>query len=74
MRIFYLRTVIHGQGKFVDLRIGVGDEKTHEMRGSITFKRDEWEAFRPFVTGGMRTAGFMRVPIEFSDQTRKKPH
>jgi len=41
---FYLHAVLQNQGKIVELRVGVGSMKDHEMRGSVSFQRDEWEA------------------------------
>ena len=69
---FYLHAVLQNHGKMVELRVGVGSQAKHEMRGSISFQRDEWEAFRTVVIAGMRAAGYARIPIEFQDQTRSK--
>jgi len=69
---FYLHAVLQNQGKIVELRIGVGSQSKHEMRGSVTFQRDEWEAFRTVIVAGMHAAGYARIPIEFQDQTRHK--
>lgn len=70
---FYLHAVLQGGGKIVELRVGVGSQAKHQMRGSVTFQRDEWEAFRTLIIAGMRAAGYAHIPIEFMDQTRQEP-
>lgn len=48
-------------------------EGTKHQLGLLAFTPDEWQAFRTVIIGGMRAASFLRIPIEFMDQTRQKP-
>ena len=71
---FYIEAIPIMNGRQVELRVHRGTQHRKEgTMGSLAFAPDEWEQFRPLILGGMRTAGYMRIPIEFMDGTRKKP-
>ncbi len=71
---FYLHATPLLQGRQIELRVFRGTRnKPGTSCGVLVFEPDEWEKFRPIIVGGMRTAGYMRIPIEFVDGTRRNP-
>lgn len=74
---FTFRSVLMDQGKKVALIVYRGSQATAntqlEELGALTFARDEWEAFRRVLIAGIRAGGFLHIPIDFSDQTRREP-
>lgn len=72
---FYLKARPHMGGQLVELEVWRGRHEASDNTrlGSVNFTVDEWRAFRPFVIGGLRVAGYARVPIEFMDGLRGKP-
>ena len=71
---FYIEAITMDLTRHVELRVHRGTRTRREATlGSLAFDSDEWEAFRPIIVGGMRAASYLRIPVEFMDQTRKKP-
>ncbi len=70
---FYLEARRTLNGRMVEFVVNNGTRAGNRVPlGLISFTPEEWEAFRPVIIGGMRAAGYLRTPIEFMDQTRKK--
>ena len=70
---FYIEAIPMMNGRQIELRVHRGTRANQEgSLGSIAFAPDEWEKFRPIIIGGMRTAGYARIPIEFMDGTRAR--
>lgn len=63
------------EGRLVELVVyrGTIDDENKSAVGTLNFTRDEWQAFRTFVAGGIRAAGYMRIPISMEDGTRQGP-
>ena len=62
-------------GRIVEFSVFRGHQAADaKPLGALTFEADEWEEFRPIVINGMRAAGYLKIPVEFMDQTRQKPH
>ena len=71
---FYIEAAHLMNGRQIELRVYRGSRAHKEGSiGSLAFAPDEWECFRPVIVGGMRAAGYLRIPIEFMDGTRRKP-
>ncbi len=71
---FYIEAVAMNGVRQIELRVHRGSRDRPEgTMGSLAFAPEEWEAFRPIIIGGMRAAGYLRIPVQFMDQTRKKP-
>ena len=71
---FYLHANPIMQGRQVELRVFRGTrERPGDAHGALVFAPDEWEKFRTIIVGGMRAAGYLRIPVEFMDGTRQKP-
>ena len=63
------------QGRIVEFSVHRGHQAAEaKPLGALTFEPEEWEEFRHIVVNGMRAAGYLRIPVEFMDQTRQKPH
>lgn len=63
------------QGRIVEFSVLRGSQAADSKPlGALTFDPEEWEEFRPIVIHGMRAAGYLKIPVEFSDGTRQKPH
>ena len=63
------------QGRVVEFTVARGHQAADAKQlGALTFEPEEWEEFRTIVVNGMRAAGYLRIPVEFMDQTRQKPH
>lgn len=70
---FFLARYAMG-GTMVELQIHRGTrDKQEGVLGSAYFSVEEWASFRPFIVGGMRAAGYARIPIQMLDQTREQP-
>ena len=70
---FFIEAIYLMDGRQVELRVHRGTRERREgSMGALCFAPDEWESFRPVIIGGMRAAGYLRIPIEFMDQTRKR--
>lgn len=70
---FYFHARRMAQGKAVELAVYNGTHAgTKKPLGALTFDVGEWETFRPVLIAAMRVAGYARIPMEFSDQTRVK--
>ncbi len=71
---FYFHAFPMIQGRQVEFRVyrGTRNDPGH-MCGSLVFEPEEWKVFRIMLIGGIRAAGFARVPIEFMDGTWRKP-
>lgn len=68
---FYFLARRANHGRQIDFIVHNGSRDGQKIPlGIVSFTPAEWERFRPFVVGGMRAAGFARIPIEFQDQTR----
>lgn len=62
------------EGRIIEFRVARGTQAADSTPlGALTFEPDAWEEFRPIVVNGMRAAGYMKIPVEFMDQTRKAP-
>ncbi len=62
-------------GRIVEFSVHRGAQAADKKPlGALTFDPEEWEEFRPIVVNGMRAAGYLKIPVEFMDQTRQKPH
>ena len=62
------------QGRVVEFAVSRGHQAAEaKPLGALTFEREEWEEFRHVVVNGMRAAGYLKIPIEFMDQTRQLP-
>lgn len=71
---FYLHAQPLMQGRQVELRVFRGTrERPGTPHGALVFEPDEWEKFRVMLIGGIRAAGYARIPIEFLDGTWRKP-
>ncbi len=63
------------QGRIVEFTVARGHQAADAKQlGALTFDPEEWEEFRHVVVNGMRAASYLKIPIEFMDQTRKAPH
>lgn len=63
------------QGRIVEFTVARGHQAADAKQlGALTFEVDEWEEFRHVVINGMRAASYLKIPIEFMDQTRQRPH
>jgi hypothetical protein len=72
---FRFEATLMMQGTIVEFRVARGTQAADATPlGALTFDREEWEEFRPIVVNGMRAAGYLKIPVEFMDQTRQKPH
>ncbi len=71
---FYFHARPMMDGRLVELVVyrGGRDDPNKLALGTLNFDRDEWQAFRPVIIGGMRAASYARVPIEFMDGTRRE--
>lgn len=70
---FYLHARPMMNGQIVELVVYRGSREGDKTPlGSLSFDRSEWDAFRTVIIGGMRAAGYARVPIEFMDGTRRE--
>ena len=71
---FYLHARPTDQGRRVRLHVHTqtagGDPD--EQLGTVEFAVDQWEAFRVMLVGGIRVAGFARIPISLNDGTRRR--
>ena len=62
-------------GRVVEFTVARGHQAADcKPLGALTFDPNEWEEFRPIVVNGMRAAGYLKIPVEFMDQTRQRPH
>ncbi len=70
---FYLHARPTMGDKLVELVVYRG---THAGKktplGAVSFDREEWDAFRQVIIGGMRAASYARIPIEFMDGTKRE--
>ncbi len=63
------------QGRIVEFSVHRGSQAADaKSLGALTFDPVEWEEFRHVVVNGMRAASYLKIPIEFMDQTRQRPH
>jgi hypothetical protein len=63
------------EGRIVEFTVARGHQAADAKQlGALTFDPAEWEEFRHIVVNGMRAAGYLKIPVEFMDQTRKRPH
>ena len=63
------------EGRIVEFTVARGHQAADAKQlGALTFDPVEWEEFRHVVVNGMRAASYLKIPIEFMDQTRQRPH
>lgn len=63
------------EGRIVEFTVARGHQAADaKALGALTFDPVEWEEFRHVVVNGMRAASYLKIPIEFMDQTRQRPH
>ena len=63
------------EGRIVEFAVFRGHQAADaKPLGALTFDPEEWEEFRPIIVNGMRAASYMKIPVEFMDQTRQRPH
>lgn len=69
---FYLHAQFMREGRQIEFRVFRGSRaRPGTPCGALLFSPAEWEQFRPIIIGGMRTAGYLRIAIEFQDGTRR---
>ena len=72
---FRFEATLMMQGRVVEFRVHRGHQAADaKPLGALTFELEEWEEFRPIEVNGMRAAGYLKIPVEFMDQTRVRPH
>ncbi len=63
------------EGRIVEFTVARGHQAADaKALGALTFDPAEWEEFRHVVVNGMCAASYLKIPIEFMDQTRQRPH
>ena len=63
------------EGRIIEFTVARGHQAADaKPLGALTFEPDEWEEFRHIVVNGMRAAGYLKIPVEFMDQPRVRPH
>lgn len=71
---FYFEARRTMDGRMVEFIVYNGRREGAKVQlGLLAFSQEEWLSFRPIVVGGMRAAGYARIPIEFMDQTHEAP-